>query len=210
MSVSSPSRLIIISAPSGAGKTSLAKRLIAEHDDVSVAVSHTTRPPRPAEKHGRDYYFVEKSEFNALIEADGFLEYAVVFDQLYGTSKMAVDDLLKQGKHVLLEIDWQGAQSIRALMPDTMSIFILPPSKQTLYSRLTARGQDSEQIIERRMLDALNQISHYEEYDHVIINDDFDKAYSELQTIVYNPDYQSELNAEALDNFVIQLINKQP
>ena len=203
------SRLIIVSAPSGAGKTSLSRRLIASHDDIQVAVSHTTRSPRPGENNGEDYYFVNPEQFRQLIEEDGFLEYAEVFDHYYGTSRMAVRELLDQGKHVLLEIDWQGAQKIRQLMPDTISIFILPPSKETLYSRLTARGQDSEEIINRRMRDALNQISHYREYDHVIVNDDFEQAYNELESIVYNRPMMAHVSKQDLEEFVIQLMKNQ-
>ena len=203
------SRLVIISAPSGAGKTSLSRRLIASHDDIHVAVSHTTRSPRPGEQHGVDYYFVDVSQFNELIDANGFLEYAEVFDHFYGTSKMAVSKLLDQGRHVLLEIDWQGAQKIRLLMPDSISIFILPPSKETLFSRLTARGQDSEAIINRRMQDALNQISHFREYDYTIINDNFDQAYAELESIVYNNPISADLSKQALEKFVDQLMKNK-
>ncbi len=200
------SRLIIISAPSGAGKTSLSRRLITEHDDIAVAVSHTTRAPRPGEEDGKDYHFVSQPEFEQLIHADGFLEYAEVFDKFYGTSKQAVQVLLDQGKHVLLEIDWQGAQNIRRLMPDSVSIFILPPSKDALHARLTNRGQDSEKIINRRMQDALNQISHYKDYDFVIVNDDFDQAYLELKSIVYNQPYQAHIDLKAVDDFVADLM----
>ena len=206
MMFASQSRLIIISAPSGAGKTSLSKRLIAEHNDVKIAVSHTTRVPRCGEVDGRDYYFVQQSKFNEIIAQQGFLEYAEVFDHYYGTSKMAVQQLLDEGMHVLLEIDWQGAQNIRKLMPDSISIFILPPSNETLFSRLTARGQDSAQIIKRRMRDAINQISHFKEYDYVIINDDFDKAYSQLQGVVYGQSDLQELKPEAVGEFVDQLV----
>jgi guanylate kinase len=200
------SHLFIVSAPSGAGKTSLSRRLISSHDDIRVAVSHTTRPPRPGEHDGEHYHFVDAGHFEKLIRENGFLEYAEVFDHYYGTSTAAVSQLLDQGKHVLLEIDWQGAQKIRQLMPDSISIFILPPSKETLYSRLKARGQDSEEIINKRMRDALNQISHYREYDHVIVNDDFEQAYHELESIVYHRPMTAHLSQQRLEEFVIQLM----
>ena len=168
-------------------------------------MSHTTRSPRPGERNGEHYHFVDTEQFQKLIKQEGFLEYAEVFDHYYGTSRMAVRELLDQGKHVLLEIDWQGAQKIRQLMPDSISIFILPPSKETLYRRLTSRGQDSEQIINRRMRDALNQISHYREYDHVIVNDDFEQAYQELESIVYNRPMKAHLSQSRLEEFVMQV-----
>ena len=209
MMASDTPRLIIISAPSGAGKTSLSRQLIRSHSDIHVAISHTTRAPRPGETHGVDYYFVKPEQFKELIQTDGFLEFAEVFDHYYGTSKMAVRELLDQGKHVLLEIDWQGAQKIRQLMPDSISVFILPPSKETLFSRLTARGQDSEEIINRRMQDAQNQISHYREYDYIIINDDFDQAYTELESIVYNQPLSTDLSKQDLEKFVNQLMKNK-
>jgi len=189
------SRLIIISAPSGAGKTSLSRRLISENDDIRIAVSHTTRPPRPGEVNGREYYFVDREEFEALVKADGFLEYAEVFDNLYGTSRKAVEELLDAGKHVLLEIDWQGARNIRRIMPEASSVFILPPSRQALNQRLRNRGQDSDEIIQRRMRDAINEISHYHEYDHIIVNDDFDQAFSELNAIIHGRSYRPHVPA---------------
>lgn len=176
--------LYIVSAPSGAGKTSLLSKLIASLDDVTVAISHTTRQPRFAEKHGEDYFFVDKQTFEKKIEQGEFLEYANVFGNFYGTSRQSVDSLLQDGKDVVLEIDWQGARIIRQLMPDAISIFIIPPSIEALQSRLSGRGQDSDQVIAMRMKTAQEQISHYDEYHYLVVNDDFDVALNELKAIV--------------------------
>ncbi len=176
--------LYVISAPSGAGKTSLVKALLETLDGIEVSVSHTTRAMRPGEVDGRDYHFVDAERFLAMVVDGDFLEHAQVFDNYYGTSRQAVQERLQRGRDVILEIDWQGAQQVRKLFADCRSIFILPPSKAALRERLTGRGQDSEAIIERRLRDAEADMSHYDEFDFVVVNDDFERALSELRAIV--------------------------
>ncbi|MDP2097147.1 MAG: guanylate kinase [Methylobacter sp.] len=177
-------KLYIISAPSGAGKTSLVKQLVADLDHLSVSVSHTTRPMRPGEVHGQDYYFVSAADFQAMREQQAFLEHAQVFDNFYGTAQKTVEDNLKQGLDVILEIDWQGAEQIKKLLPDSLSIFILPPSTDVLLQRLRNRGQDDEQTIARRMRDAVTEISHHDEFDYLVVNDVFAQALTELKSII--------------------------
>lgn len=176
--------LYIISAPSGAGKTSLVRQLLSRDSLVRVSVSHTTRAMRPGEVNGKDYNFVSLEQFNRMVENGQFLESADVFDNQYGTSQSWVQQQLDQGIDVILEIDWQGAQQVRRLMPQAVSIFILPPSREALRERLTGRGQDDSSVIDRRMADAVNEMSHYAEYDYLVINDRFDQALSELQAVL--------------------------
>lgn len=176
--------LFVVSAPSGAGKTSLVKALIESTPNIHVSVSHTTRPQRPGEVNGVNYHFVTQDGFTAMLNDNAFLEHAQVFDNLYGTSKRAVTDKLNAGVDVVLEIDWQGAQQIRRQMPDAVSIFILPPSREVLEQRLLGRGQDPVEVIRKRMAQANEQISHHVEFDYLIINDDFDKALKEMQAVV--------------------------
>lgn len=176
--------LFIVAAPSGAGKTSLVNALVAQQENIALSVSHTTRPAREGEQEGKDYFFVTPEQFEAMGERSAFLESAVVFDNRYGTSSEAVYEQLRAGIDVVLEIDWQGAKQIRRNYPDSTSVFILPPSKETLEQRLRGRGQDDEEVIARRMRDAENEISHYIEFDYLIVNDDFDTALSELVAIV--------------------------
>ena len=175
--------LYIVSAPSGAGKTSLVTALIKDDPRISVSVSHTTRNKRPGEEHGVNYHFVSHDEFKALIERNDFLEHAEVFGNFYGTSRSALQQALDQGQDLILEIDWQGAQQVRKLMPQALSVFILPPSQQALRQRLDNRGQDSEEIIEGRMKEAVSEMVHYNEYDYVIINDDFAVALEDLKAV---------------------------
>ena len=176
--------LFILSAPSGAGKSSLIGALLKKHSDMKVSVSHTTRSPRPGEENGVHYHFVSVEEFKALIEKNDFFEWAQVFDNYYGTSKQAIESQLEAGIDVFLDIDWQGAQQIRKLVDDVETIFILPPSKEELESRLNNRGQDSAEVIAGRMAKAQSETSHYNEYDYVVVNDDFDTALAEIEMIV--------------------------
>ncbi len=176
--------LYVVSAPSGAGKTSLVKALLASMDGIVVSVSHTTRPKRPGEVDGKDYHFTDEAHFRAMIEAGEFLEYAQVFDNFYGTSRGAVLSCLERGEDVILEIDWQGARQVREQFPDCRSIFILPPSKAALRERLTGRGQDSEAVIARRLRDAEADMTHYDEFDFVVVNDVFERALKDLEAIV--------------------------
>lgn len=176
--------VFVVSAPSGGGKTSLVSALLERDQRVALSVSHTTRPPRPGEQDGRHYHFVDTPSFEALIEQHAFLEYARVFDHYYGTGRAAVEHLLAQGKDVLLDIDWQGARQVRGNFPDARSVFILPPSLRELRRRLVSRGQDSDQVIERRMRDARAEISHAPEFDHLVVNDDFGLALEDLHSIV--------------------------
>lgn len=182
--VKSRGNLFILSAPSGAGKSSLINALLKKHTDMKVSVSHTTRSPRPGEENGVHYHFVSTDEFKALIEKNDFFEWAQVFDNYYGTSKQAIESQLDAGIDVFLDIDWQGAQQVRKIMPSVQTIFILPPSKKELEQRLNNRGQDSADVIAGRMAQAQSETSHYNEYDFVIVNDDFDTALADIEMIV--------------------------
>ncbi|QCU75964.1 guanylate kinase [Pseudoalteromonas distincta] len=176
--------LFILSAPSGAGKSSLINALLKKHADMKVSVSHTTRAPRPGEENGVHYHFASTDEFKALIAKDDFFEWAQVFDNYYGTSKQAIESQLDAGIDVFLDIDWQGAQQVREIMPSVKTIFILPPSKEELEQRLNNRGQDSAEVIASRMAKAQSETSHYNEYDYVIVNDDFETALGDIEVIV--------------------------
>ncbi|HTN29809.1 MAG TPA: guanylate kinase [Pseudomonas sp.] len=175
--------LYIVSAPSGAGKTSLVKALIDTMPQVRVSVSHTTRSIRPGEVNGVNYHFVDHDHFRAMLGENAFLEHAEVFGNFYGTSQQWVEQTLAEGYDLILEIDWQGAQQVRRLLPDARSIFILPPTQQALRQRLTNRGQDSDDVIERRMREAVSEMSHYVEYDYLVINDDFAHALEDLKAV---------------------------
>lgn len=175
--------LYIISAPSGAGKTSLVKALVDSEAQIRVSVSHTTRAMRPGEVEGVNYHFVAREQFHTMIDNSELLEHAEVFGNLYGTSQAWVEQTLADGFDLILEIDWQGAQQVRHLMPQSKSIFILPPTQEALRHRLTNRGQDSGEIIEQRMREAVSEMSHYVEYDYLLINDDFAHALSDLKAV---------------------------
>lgn len=176
--------LFTVSAPSGAGKTSLVKALVDSLDDIRVSVSHTTRAMRPGEVDGVNYHFVSQDTFKSMLAEAAFLEHAQVFTNYYGTSKHWVEEQLAAGTDVILEIDWQGAAQVRRLIPDTIGLFILPPSREALHQRLTGRGQDSAEVIDARMKEAINEMTHYVEADYLIINDDFDTALSEFKALV--------------------------
>jgi len=176
--------LFTVSAPSGAGKTSLVEALIAASNNVRVSVSHTTRQKRPGEEDGVNYHFTNAATFHRMVADGEFLEYAEVFGNFYGTAQRWVEDTLKQGLDVILEIDWQGADQIRRLLPDTVGIFILPPSRESLEQRLTDRGQDDAQVIARRMQKAINEMSHYVEADYIIINEVFEDALADFKSVL--------------------------
>ena len=199
--------LYIISAPSGAGKTSLVKQLIAEMTDVVVSVSHTTRPKRVGEVEGVDYHFVSVDAFKAMIAEQAFLEYAQVFDNFYGTAQKTVEANLAAGQDVILEIDWQGAQQVRKMMP-CQSIFILPPSIEVLQQRLQNRGQDDKAVIARRMRDAVSEMRHYAEYDYLLVNDDFQQALAELKSIITASRLQRTSQQQRLKGLLAELLGE--
>jgi len=176
--------LFVVSAPSGAGKTSLLRQLVPADDRLLMSVSHATRAMRPGEEDGVHYHFVSVDRFERLVGEGGFLEHAQVFDNYYGTSEAAVREPLAKGLDVVLEIDWQGARQVRRRFPEVVSLFVAPPNITALRERLSGRGQDSEEIVDRRMADARSELSHYPEYDYLVINDDFDTALAELRAIV--------------------------
>lgn len=176
--------LYIVSAPSGAGKTSLVKALIEQIDTLRVSVSHTTRAMRPGEVDGLNYHFTRREAFLEQVGKGDFLEHAEVFGNLYGTSQSTVEQTLAEGHDLILEIDWQGAQQVRRALPQARSIFILPPTRAALQDRLSNRGQDSDEIIAGRMTQAVDEISHYVEYDYIVINDDFNTALDEMKSIL--------------------------
>jgi guanylate kinase len=179
-------RLFVIAAPSGAGKTSLVKALLERKPELRLSISHTTRPIRPTEQHGREYYFVPVQEFRERIGRGEFLEHAQVFDNYYGTGRAPVEQQLAQGRDVILEIDWQGAQQVRRTLPECATIFILPPSRRALEERLRNRRTDSDEVIARRLRDAVGDMSHWNEFDYVVVNDNFVRAVTDLGRIVAN------------------------
>lgn len=198
--------LFIVAAPSGCGKTSLVKALIEKTENLCVSVSHTTRTARPGEEHGKNYFFVSQQEFDQINQDDGFIESAQVFDNYYGSAKQTVKDLLDSGTDVILEIDWQGARQVKATFDDAIGIFILPPSEAALRERLTDRGQDDKTIVDRRMQDAVSEMQHYNEFDYLVINDDFEVALEDLSQIIHAQRLQRSqqvLNHQSLLNSLI-------
>ena len=177
-------KLFVFSAPSGAGKTTLVRRVMSEHANIAFSISYTTRPKREGEQDGRDYYFLERSEFEQMRDTGEFLEHAEVFGNYYGTGRDQVEQLRSQGRDVLLEIDWQGAQQVRSNQPDCCSVFILPPSVEELERRLRGRKTDSEDVIARRLGEAVDDMSHWREFDHVVVNDDVEQAARALLAIM--------------------------
>jgi guanylate kinase len=201
-----PSHLYVISAPSGAGKTSLVRALLQARPRLVVSVSHTTRAQRPGEVEGESYFFVSVERFEALIRDGAFLEYARVFDNYYGTGRAQVDQRLHQGRDVVLEIDWQGAQQVRRAQPACISIFILPPSRQVLEQRLRNRATDSEAVIQRRLADAATDMSHCPEFDYAIVNDSFDQALSDLGSILDGAGERLRVSRPALGPLLAMLV----
>jgi len=199
-------KLYVVAAPSGGGKTSLIKALLKRDDRICLSVSHTTRAPRPGEIAGRHYHFVDEQAFLALIAQNAFLEHARVFDQRYGTGREAVLSKLDAGYDVILDIDWQGARQIRAGFPACCSLFILPPSLEALRQRLAGRGQDSAKVIERRMKDARAEISHCDEFDFMIVNDDFGLALADLHSIIRHGKPQRREQRDQLTDLVAELL----
>jgi guanylate kinase len=209
MSVAAPTRrgsLFVIAAPSGAGKTSLVKAVLARDPSLRVSVSHTTRKQREKEIPGRDYNFVSVDEFRRLIGQEAFLEHAQVFDNFYGTGRAQVEALRNAGHDVILEIDWQGAQQVRKAQPDCTSVFILPPSRIELEARLRNRKTDSNEVIERRLRDAVADMSHYAEFDYVIVNDDFEAAVAQLLAILRGGGTEYDAKRPALKPLLADLL----
>jgi guanylate kinase len=206
MSVGKSGTLFIVAAPSGAGKSTLVNALLEREPGISLSISHTTRPPRPGEEYGRHYYFVERAEFEREVAEGIFLEHAEVHGNFYGTSRKTVEDLLKKGRDVLLEIDWQGAAQIRTTQPDCVSVFILPPSRTELERRLRGRGSDSAEVIERRLRNSRGEIAHAHEFDYIIVNDRFEDALDDLQAIVHAVRQRSHLQCQRHESLIRELL----
>lgn len=200
-------KLFVISAPSGAGKTSLIKQLKTQMQQLVISTSHTTRAMRPGEVDGVDYFFVSLASFKYMLAQGAFIEQAQVYDNYYGTAQHKVEANLQQGLDVILEIDWQGAAQIKKICPESISIFILPPSIQILQDRLTARAQDSSETITRRMRDAIAEISHYAEFDYLVVNNDFDQALFELKSIITAQRLTQQRQEQQLQTLLTALLN---
>lgn len=198
--------LFIISAPSGCGKTSLVKALIKQTKGLSVSISHTTRPARPNETDGENYFFVSKNAFDKIDKSSGFIESAKVFGHYYGSAKQTIEDLLLKGRDVILEIDWQGARQVKQNFKASIGVFILPPSIGALKERLTSRGQDNRSVIKCRMQDAVREMQHFDEFDYLVINDDFDTALNDLAHIIHTQRLSLTQQANRQQNLLTQLI----
>ena len=199
-------QLYVISAPSGAGKTSLVRALLERTPNLKVSVSHTTRSIRPGEAHGINYHFVDESEFASIRDANGFFEWAQVFGNFYGTSRQAVHEGLADGIDIILEIDWQGARQVKTLVNTAISIFVVPPSTAALRDRLTDRGQDNDEIIEGRMQAARDEMAHYSEADFIVLNDEFETALLDLQSIVRSHRLSQQVQSRALTRVIADLL----
>ena len=198
--------LYVVSAPSGAGKTSLVAALQSSLPGLHVSISHTTRPRRGNESDGVNYHFVSEEDFVAMIAADAFLEHAQVFDRRYGTARDSVEKYLAAGEDVILEIDWQGASQVRLRHPGGVGIFILPPSRESLAERLTGRAQDSDEVIARRMRDAVAEMSHWAEFDYLVINDDFETALADLRSIIRSGHLQRQRQSAVHRELIVSLL----
>ncbi|MEM7027146.1 MAG: guanylate kinase [Pseudomonadota bacterium] len=202
--------LFIISAPSGAGKTSLVKELLTRIEHLTVSTSHTTRAARQGEENGKDYFFVDEQKFKSMINDNEFLEYAYVFNHYYGTAKQSIEVDLKEGKNIILEIDWQGARQIKSLLRSAVSIFVLPPDYHSLQERLHGRHGNDKDIVDSRMQMATEEMSHFKEYDYIVINDDFDEAVDELQSIIHATNLGCCRQSEFYEQFVAEIMAQQP
>jgi guanylate kinase len=198
--------LYTVSAPSGAGKTSLVAALVERCSGIRVSVSHTTRPIRPGERDGVNYHFIDEATFTGMLERREFLEHARVFGNLYGTSRLWVEQELAGGTDVILEIDWQGARQVKALLPETCAIFIMPPSRETLQQRLQSRGQDDDAVIAGRMAEAVEEMSHYEDGDYLVINDEFAVALDQLEAIIVSQRLRTQRQKQALTPLLTDLL----
>jgi guanylate kinase len=203
-------RLWVIAAPSGAGKTSLVRKLLERDPQLRFSISYTTRPKRASETHGRDYFFVAEAEFRELVANNAFLEYAQVFDNWYGTSREHVGQLLDSGHSVVLEIDWQGARQVRERAPEAASIFILPPNVPELERRLRGRATDSEATIQRRLRDSLADMTHWSEFDHVVVNDDFEAALGRLAAVIGGSEQRHRSDSPAVQAAAAAILASAP
>jgi guanylate kinase len=204
--VSKRGHLYVIAAPSGAGKTSLLHALLQRHPEIAFSVSCTTRKPRPGEVDGRDYHFIGREEFEKLVAADEFIEHANVFGNSYGTRKSVVEAALAEGRSLILEIDWQGANRVRERLPEAVQIFILPPSRAELEARLKKRGSDSEEVIARRLEESVVEMSHWRDFDYVVVNRDFDRALAELEAIIESRGEASRRGRAGLEALARELL----